>query len=170
LCDNLPDWSTIQKWSEVTKGCACGMFKVVVMFVVSSPNLVCTSLFASQNWHMLLISFATLVLETLKCQMLFILNLALVLDPLHSVNKFNQSEKSKGLREKERKRNNTVNSGNYVCHAACLQCHPGSARTPLGPKNQAKQFLSWQVQTFVAVYTLHFDNMLEGYQHNNFPY
>jgi hypothetical protein len=35
---------------------------------------------------------------------------------------------------KERKRNNCVNRGHYVCHAACLQCHPGSACTSLIPK------------------------------------
>ena len=38
-----------------------------------------------------------------------------------------------GVREREREINNTVNRGHFVCHAARLQCHPSSARTPLGP-------------------------------------
>jgi hypothetical protein len=37
-------------------------------------------------------------------------------------------------REKEKKRNNTVNRGHFFCHAAPLQRHPGSAHTPLEPK------------------------------------
>jgi hypothetical protein len=55
LCDILPDWSTIKKRSEITKGCACGMVKVVVMFVVSSPILVCSNLLAPQNCQLLLL-------------------------------------------------------------------------------------------------------------------
>jgi hypothetical protein len=43
-------------------------------------------------------------------------------------------EKSKGGRRKSKEReNNSVNRGHFVCHAARLQRHPGSARSPLGP-------------------------------------
>ena len=36
--------------------------------------------------------------------------------------------------KKEKGENNGVNRGHFICHAAHLQCHPGSACTPLGPK------------------------------------
>ena len=42
--------------------------------------------------------------------------------------------KAERLEERGGERNNCVNIGNYVCLAARLQRHPGSAHTSLGPK------------------------------------